>query len=125
MTRFTTLAGLLMLAACNHVASPTPTAEMFMSAAADIPAPAAASPEPEPPRAGLDGCKDTIAARAKRHGAIHVEAVEAGAPLRLGSGMTEVTLDASIVYQQGNLVQLREARVSCQWDAQGRVMALL
>jgi hypothetical protein len=119
------LAGLLILTACGHAGSGSSGAEMFMSAA-EPEVPQAPSPQTEVAEVlGIDACKDVIAAQARRLGAIHVEAVSAGEPKRLPNGFTEASLDASIIYRQENLVQLREARVTCELDHEGKVVSLL
>jgi hypothetical protein len=127
MARFAALAGLLILTACGHAGSGSSGAEMFMSAAAPevLQAPSPQTEVAEVPRLGIDACKDVIAEQARRLGAIHVEAVSAGQPRRLRNGFTEAALDASIIYRQENLVQLREARVTCELDQDGKVVSLL
>ena len=127
MERFAALAGLLMLTACGHAGFGSSGAEMFMSAAEPEVAqsPSSQTETAEMPRLGIEGCKDVIGAQARRLGAIHVEAVSAGQPRRLRSGFTEAPLEASIIYRHENLVQLREARVTCELDQDGKVVSLL
>lgn len=127
MERFAALAGLLILTACGHAGAGSSGAEMFMSAAAPevSQAPSPQTEVADVPRLGIDACKDVIAEQARRLGAIHVEAVSAGQPRRLRNGFTEAALDASIIYRQENLVQLREARVTCELDQDGKVVSLL
>jgi hypothetical protein len=127
MERFAALAGLLMLTACGQTGFGSSRAEMFMSAAEpEVMQPPSSSTEvAEIPPLGIAACKDLIAAQARRLGAIHVEAVSAGEPRRLRNGLTEAPLDASIIYQQEDRVQVREARVTCGLDQEGKVVSLL
>lgn len=70
-------------------------------------------------------CRNTIAAAAKPHGAIRVEVASAGTPSRTGQGVLRAPVEARIVYAAGKQVQVRQARITCQLNAQGRVVALL
>jgi hypothetical protein len=70
-------------------------------------------------------CRNTIAAAAKPHGAISVEVASAGTPSRTGQGILRAPVEARIVYATGKQVQVRQARITCQLNAQGRVVALL
>lgn len=83
------------------------------------------SPVPGVARQTVATCRDTIAAAAKPHGAIRVEAASAGAPSRAGQGAVKAPIEARIVYATGQRVQVRQAKITCQLNAQGRVVALL
>jgi hypothetical protein len=75
-------------------------------------------------RRSVDSCRETIAAEAKPHGAVRVEAVSAGAPTRARQGITRAPIEARIIYARGGRVQVRQARITCQLNAQGRVISL-
>ena len=117
-----------MPAACSHAGGASPIAEMFVSFDPVQPEalPQASPPAEvvEEPRLGMEGCKDTVAEQAKRHGAIHVEAEAVGRPNRVRNGVTEVQLDATVFYQKDNVVQYRDSRITCQFDKAGNVLAL-
>ena len=76
-------------------------------------------------RQSVDSCRNTIAAEAKPHGAVRVEAVSAGAPTRVREGITRAPIEARIVYARAGRVQVRQARITCQLNAQGRVISLV
>lgn len=121
------LAGALGLTACNQTSGRAPVAEVYASILGpdhrSIQSPF--SPVQEGPSAVVDVCRDTIAERAKAHGAIQVEVVSAGEPNHLPSGVTEAPLEARIVYRQEEQVQVRQAAVTCRLDHQGSVVGLL
>ena len=77
------------------------------------------------PRRSVDACRETIAAQARRHGAVRVEAVSAGSPRRVRSGVTGAPIEARIIYARSNQLQVRQARVTCQLNARNQVIALL
>jgi hypothetical protein len=77
------------------------------------------------PRSVVDACRSTIAAQARAHGAIRVEAVSAGPPRPVGEGMTGAPIEARILYSRGDQVQVRQARITCQLSARGQVVALV
>jgi hypothetical protein len=77
------------------------------------------------PRQSVDACRNSIAAGAKPHGAIRVEAVSAGTPSRVGPGVTGAPIEARIIYARMNQVQVRQARITCHVSARGQVVALL
>ena len=128
MVRITPLLTMLMLSACSHAGPVSPIAEMFASFGPvepePPPAPSSAVEVPEEPRSGIEGCGDVLAAQAKSHGAIHVEAGTVGQPKRMRLGITEVQVDATVFYQKDDWVQYREAQVTCQLDKQGKVVGL-
>jgi hypothetical protein len=76
-------------------------------------------------RQSVNSCRNTIAAEAKSHGAVRVEAVSAGAPTRVRRGITRAPIEARIIYARGGQVQVRQARITCQLNAQGRVISLV
>jgi hypothetical protein len=76
-------------------------------------------------RRSVNSCRETIAAEAKSHGAVRVEAVSAGAPTRARQGITRAPIEARIIYARGGQVQVRQARITCQLNAQGRVISLV
>ncbi len=128
MVRFAALFAILMLSACGHAGPVSPIAEMFASFGSVEPErqpPSTPLVEvPEEPRSGIEGCGDVLAAQAKSHGAIHVEAGTVGQPTRMRRGITEVQVDATVFYQKDDWVQYREARITCQLDRQGKVVGL-
>jgi hypothetical protein len=77
------------------------------------------------PRQTVEACRTTIAAQAEPLGAIRVEAAGAGTPHRVRPGVTGAPIEARIVYARFSRVQVRQARITCQVNAAGRVLALL
>jgi hypothetical protein len=70
-------------------------------------------------------CREAIAALARAHGAIQVEAVSAGRSGQLPNGETTAPLDVRIIYQRGDEIAVRRARVACRVGDQGTVVALV
>jgi hypothetical protein len=77
------------------------------------------------PRDAVNACRETIAAQARRHGAVRVEAASAGSPRRVRNGVTGAPIEARIVYARSNQLQVRQARVTCQLNVRNQVIALL
>ena len=73
----------------------------------------------------VNACRTTIAAEARAHGAVQVEAVSAGAPSTARTGLMGAPIEARIVYARGGDMQVRQARITCRLNTQGRVVALL
>jgi hypothetical protein len=120
-------AGLLGLTACSEATGRGSVLETYVSFLAQDrpqPAPVPMAVTPEPQAEAVAACRETIAARARGHGAIQVEAVEVGAPDLLLTGFTELPVEMRIHYPQGDEVQVRQARITCRLDAQSRVVAL-
>jgi hypothetical protein len=84
------------------------------------PLPAVAAAPPQAVRA----CRDTIKAAAAPYSAKQVEAVGAGPASRTSQGITTVPIDARVVYARGRISQVRQARISCQLNNRGIVVAL-
>ena len=82
------------------------------------------SPVAGVPQKAVEACRGSLAAGAKPHGAVRVEAVS-GAPRRVRTGVTGAPIEARIVYSRSDQVQVRQARVTCHLSTQGRVLALL
>jgi hypothetical protein len=82
------------------------------------------SPVAGVPRRSVDACRNTIATQVTPYGAIQVEVVSAG-PLRaVQQGGTNAPIEARIIYARADHVQVRQARITCRLNAQGRVVAL-
>lgn len=126
MKRLITLLSLLALGACGQ-AGFAPR-EFFTGTLGALP-PRQASAEPamvvELTPETPDACRDGIAAAAESHGAVEVDVVSAGEPTLLPDGVTERPLETRIKYERAGEVQVREARIACRQDQEGRVVALL
>jgi hypothetical protein len=83
------------------------------------------SPMAGVPRRSVDACRNTIAAQVTPYGGIQVEAVSAGPPRGIRQRGTNAPIEARIIYARADHVQVRQARITCRLDAQGRVVALL
>lgn len=126
MKRLITLTSLLILGACGQTGiSPR---EFFTGSLGGLPTQqvstepaslAAVTPDVTEP------CRDRIAAAAESYGAVEVEVVSAGAPTLLADGTTETPLETRVRYERAGEIQVRQARITCQQDREGRVLALL
>jgi hypothetical protein len=79
---------------------------------------------PGVPASAVAACRRTIAGEARALGAVQVDAVSAGAPRTERGGLTGAPIVARIVYARGGQMQVRQARINCQINAQGRVVNL-
>jgi hypothetical protein len=79
---------------------------------------------PGTPRAVVRACRNAIEASAARYGAQDVYAVSAGSPRRLERGALAAPLNVRIRYTTQGGIETRQAKISCQLDASGRVFAL-
>jgi hypothetical protein len=79
---------------------------------------------PGTPRAVVRACREAIKASASRYGAHDVYAVSAGSLRRLERQAVAAPLNVRIRYMSRGGIETREAKVSCQLDASGRVFAV-
>jgi hypothetical protein len=79
---------------------------------------------PDTPASAIRACRDRIASLSQPYGAIRVEAAGAGRLAQRGRGLTEAPIWARILYRRAGLTQVRQARVTCQIDAGGQVLAV-
>jgi len=79
---------------------------------------------PGTPLSAIRACRDRIASLSQPYGAIRVEAAGAGPIAQRRRGLTEAAIWARILYSRGGLTQVRQARVTCQLDARGQVLAV-
>jgi hypothetical protein len=71
----------------------------------------------------LDRCRDAIAAVSRRHGSVAVRVATAGAVERTAGGGISAPLNARIEYARRGKTQVRQARVACQINGAGQVVA--
>ena len=79
---------------------------------------------PGTPLSAIRACRDRIASLSQPYGAIRVEAAGAGRLAQRRRGLTEAPIWARILYRRAGLTQVRQARVTCQLDARGQVLAV-
>jgi len=79
---------------------------------------------PGTPLSAIRACRDRIASLSQPYGAIRVEAAGAGPIAQRRRGLTEAAIWARILYRRAGLTQVRQARVTCQLDARGQVLAV-
>jgi hypothetical protein len=79
---------------------------------------------PDTPASAIRACRDRIASLSQPYGAIRVEAAGAGRLAQRRRGLTEAPIWARILYRRAGLTQVRQARVTCQLDAGGQVLAV-
>ena len=123
--RLITAGGILMLAACNYTGARVSLWEVFTGSLQRDPPPG--------PLVGVGGvspemlavCRERIAARTQPLGATWIDVASAGNPIHLLDGGTEAPIETSITYEHDNKVQVRQARVTCRLDDQGRVVEVL
>jgi hypothetical protein len=123
--RLITVSGILMLAACNYTGARVSLWEVFTGILQRDPPPGplvgvgGVSPEM------LSACRERIAARTQPLGATWIDVASAGNPIHLLDDGTEAPIAARITYEHDNKVQIRQARVTCRLDEEGRVVELL
>jgi hypothetical protein len=71
----------------------------------------------------LDRCRNAIAAVSRRHGSVAVRVASAGAVERTAGGGISAPLNARIEYARRGKTQVRQARVTCQINGAGQVVA--
>ena len=72
----------------------------------------------------LGPCRTSIAAAARRLGAIDVTVSDAGPANRLPRGRLVAPIYARVTYARGGAKQVRQARVACHLDEDAKVIAL-
>jgi hypothetical protein len=73
----------------------------------------------------LAACRAALAEAAEPYGATKVDVAVTGAPRKSSDGGLSAPVEARIVYSRSGRVQVRQARVTCQFDAGGQVVAAL
>jgi hypothetical protein len=79
---------------------------------------------PGTPLAVVQSCRNALVSGASSYGAIQVDVASAGRTARLKDGNLSAPVEARIVFQRGNRVQVRQARVTCRVDEKGRTVAM-
>jgi hypothetical protein len=72
----------------------------------------------------VQSCRNALVPRAVRYGATHVDVASAGRTVRLKGGGISAPVEARILFQRGNHVQVRQARITCRSDQAGRITAM-
>jgi hypothetical protein len=72
----------------------------------------------------VQSCRNALVPRAVRYGATHVDVASAGRTVRLKGGGISAPVEARILFQRGNHVQVRQARITCRLDQAGRITAM-
>jgi hypothetical protein len=70
-------------------------------------------------------CRTALAEAASRYGATRVDVASTAPPRRSSDGGISAPMEARIVYVRGGRMQVRQAKVTCQFDANGQVVAAL
>jgi hypothetical protein len=77
------------------------------------------------PRPIVGACRSALVRAASPYGAVRVEVASTGAPRQSSGGGLSAPMEARIVYERRGRVQIRQARVTCQFDQKGQVIAAL
>jgi hypothetical protein len=72
----------------------------------------------------VQSCRNALVPRAVRYGATHVDVASAGRTVRLKGGGISAPVEARILFQRGNHIQVRQARITCRLDQAGRIIAM-
>lgn len=72
----------------------------------------------------VQSCRNALVSGALRYGATHVDVVSAGRPARRKGGGLSAPVEARILFQRGNHVQVRQAQITCRLDQAGRITAM-
>ena len=72
----------------------------------------------------VQSCRNALVPRAVHYGATHVDVASAGRTVRLKGGGISAPVEARILFQRGNHVQVRQARLTCRFDQAGRITAM-
>jgi len=75
-------------------------------------------------KVALGACRGSIAAAARRLGAIDVTVSDAGPANRLSRGRLVAPIYARVTYARAGAKQVRQARVACHLDETAKVVAL-
>jgi hypothetical protein len=73
----------------------------------------------------LSACRAALAEAAQPYGATKVDVAVTGAPRKSSDGGLSAPVEARIVYSRSGRVQVRQARVTCQFDVGGQVVAAI
>jgi hypothetical protein len=84
-----------------------------------------ATPVQAAPRPVVNACRTALAEAAAAYGAVKVDVASRGAPRRSSDGGLSAPMEARIVYSRKGRMQVRQARVTCQFDLAGTVVAAL
>jgi hypothetical protein len=76
------------------------------------------------PLSVVQSCRNALVSGASLYGATQVDAAGAGRIARLKDGSLSAPVEARIVFQRGDRVQVRQARITCRLDARGRMLAM-
>jgi hypothetical protein len=76
------------------------------------------------PQATVAACRETIRLAASTYGAAHVESASAGVASPDGNGGTSVPIAARVLYSSKGEFEVRQAKITCNLDEEGRVVAL-
>jgi hypothetical protein len=79
---------------------------------------------PGTPRAVVRVCRQAIASAATPLGAVRVHAASGGPPRRQRRGAITAPIEVRIHYARQGGIEVRQARVGCRLDADGRVIAV-
>lgn len=77
-----------------------------------------------PPRV-VTACRNALSESAAAYGAVRVDVASTARPRRSTNGGLSAPMEARIVYARSRGVQVRQARVTCQFDRDGQVVAAL
>jgi hypothetical protein len=72
----------------------------------------------------VQSCRNALVPRAVHYGATHVDVASAGRTVRIKGGGISAPVEARILFQRGNHVQVRQARITCRLDQAGRITAM-
>jgi hypothetical protein len=79
---------------------------------------------PGTPLTIVQSCRNALVSGASSYGATQVDVASSGRTARLKDGSLSAPIEAKIVFQRGNRVQVRQARITCRLDARGRMLAM-
>jgi len=77
-----------------------------------------------PPRLVI-ACRNALSEAATPYGAVRVDVASIARPRPGGDGGISAPMRARIVYARSGRMQVRQARVTCQFDPDGQVIAAL
>jgi len=73
----------------------------------------------------VTACRTALAEAAEAYGAVRVDVASIARPRRSGGGGLSAPMEARIVYARSRGLQVRQSRVTCQFDSHGQVIAAL
>ncbi|KLK91752.1 hypothetical protein AA309_18480 [Microvirga vignae] len=80
--------------------------------------------KPGTPLSVVQSCRNALISGALRYGATQVDVASAGRTVRVKGGGFSAPVEARILFQRGNQVQVRQARITCRLDQAGRIAAM-